>query len=420
VEDFYRSLARNHRWNALMHIINGSLFSIGFAFMQSGVIVVAYLKHFTDNTIILNLPFLILNLSLAFGPFWGSFISRRFQRKKPPLLLFGFIQRLFLIPLILVVTYLSGNERALLPAFLGAYAVYHLFWGISHLFWQEVLSRTVPADRRGSVLGLRESISKIFGLLASFLSYYVLSRHVFPDNYSTLFIVAAISLAVSFLFYIGLREAPYEGPSVVEEFASHLKNILSLPRRDKSFRWFIIYSIFSSGTLFIGGLYTAVGIDRFSAAVPADRLAGIFAIVTGVSGVLFAPVMGRIYDRYGKFWGFFPVVVLSALLPLYAIVAGSLTAYLIIFFLRGIVWNAWYLEVTTLLSSASPEKHNEYIALFSLMKLLPIILYTNTGGLVANTVGSWATFATSSAFCLAALTILVLKLRLIWVSPRRS
>ena len=137
-------------------------------------------------------------------------------------------------------------------------------------------------------------------------------------------------------------------------------------------------------------------------------------MISGITGIIIAPLIGRINDRFGRFWGFLPGIAFSVFVPIMAIFARSFPVLLLVFVLRGIAMSRWYLEISTVLSFAEPEKQHRYIAYIGIVKLLPIMLYTNLGGLLANSFSVNATFAVSSLFCLGSFFILVFVLRPRW------
>jgi len=416
---FHAEVERNHQWNTVMLVLNACVFHLGFTFLQASTIVVAYLKHYTDNAVLLNLPVFIMNFGIGVGPLIAGFYSPRFPRKKPPLIGFSVVQRFFLFPILIVVYFWSGAPRVIVPVFFASYAMYNLSWGFSYFFWQEMLSRIVLPEKRATALALRDSFSKISGLLGSLLSVYLLGRFPFPRNFTLCFAVGVGALALAMVFYLPIREAAYV-PKARLPRARYFRGLAALPREDPDFKWFTVFVLFSAGTHFIGGLYTSVGIDRFGVEWGEDRLAGIFAVVSGVSGIVMAPVVGRIHDRFGRFWGFLPGIAFSVIVPLIAIAARSFPAMLAVFVLRGVAMSRWYLEISTVLSFAEPEKQHRYIAYIGVVKLLPIMLYTNLGGVLANSFSASATFAVSSALCLGSLAILVFVLRPRWKGSARA
>ncbi|MCX7710555.1 MAG: hypothetical protein N2484_12005 [Clostridia bacterium] len=410
---YHIELEKNHRWNSWMNTLDATFFQIGFVCFVPAVIIVAYLKHYTDNEMILNLPVFIANFFMSLGPLIMSFYSGRFKRKKRMTVLLGWWHRLAWLPVLPVVYFLSGNKTWIIPAFLIAYAFFYIAWSSGIIFWQELIGRALVPERLSSAMGMRESISRGVGFAASFAVMAILAKVAFPLNFLILFSISFVSWLISLFWVQQIREAPYDEISD-EKPSGHFKNLLTLPVKDVSFRWFIIFILFLYGHLYVGGLYTVAGIERFKDIVQPDQLTGVMNIITTLSACFFAFAAGKITERAGKFWSFLMFVVINILLPVLMNFCYSYPLYLGLLALSGVVNVIWLVEFTTTLGFSTPERRHEYLAVISFVKLIPIVIYTNLGGFLANTFSHDAAFMTSAAFSLAALLILVFKLRPLW------
>lgn len=414
MSDQQQLLKDNHRRNAILHWIDAGAFHFGFAFIQPSFIVVAYLKHFTDSGVLLNFPVFLSNFALGIGPLLASMIRLRKTSRKRALIVASVIQRVMLIPMIVTTSVTRWSPGTAAAMFLASFAAYSFAWGFSYFYWQELVSRTVDPDRRTSVLGVRDAVAKAVDIVASLVTIYVVRALPFPTNYTACFLITLVSLVVSMAFVFPMREVAIDSErerSTTRYFAS----ILTLPRENPDFAWFMVFVILSSGTLFVGGLYTSVTLDRFGATHGGDSLAGVLKVVAGVSGIIAAMIIGKLSDRHGRFWGFLPCSLAGVAAPLTAMVAHEVFALqILVFILRGVAMSKWFLEVSATLSFAGPEHQHRYIAFVGIAKLLPVFLYTNAGGLIAQLSSPEATFAVSAAFALTATAVLVLQVKPRW------
>jgi MFS family permease len=264
-----------------------------------------------------------------------------------------------------------------------------------------------------SVMGIREFISKILAFFTSIAVMYILSTVVFPSNFIIIFIAAFVFMIISFMLLTLMREAPYDAEPLSPPILSHLKNMILLPIRDKKFRMYILFVVFSYGILFMGGLYTIIGLDRFNAQLAPDSLSGAINIITALSSAIFALAIGKISEKLGKFHGFLIISVTSTILPIMLIFCHNFYLYLVIIFFSGAINSIWFIELVTIIGFAVPEKRHEYIGFISVVKLFLILIYTNAGGFLADYVTPNAALAVSSMFCLIGLGILVFRLRTI-------
>jgi len=411
---YSESLEKNHTWNVIMNILDGSFFSIAIVCFTPAIIIISYLEHYTKSTLILNLPVFIANFALAIGPFIMSFFSGRFERKKKAMVIAGLTQRLLWLPVVAVVFFSYSLGKNILPVFLIIYTFYYVVWGLGTIFWQEMIGRSFVGNRIGSAMGIREFISKILGFFASIAVMYILSSIAFPTNFLVLFFIAFICMMISMSALSMLREAPYEGKTESHPPLMHLKNMFMLPKIDKKFKLYVLFIIFGYGNLFIGGLYTIIGLKNFGASLGPGSLTGIISVISALAAAIFALMVGKIYEKFGKFSGFFSLSLISTILPIAIIFCNNYYFYLVIIFFSAAVNCMWFIELATIMDFATPEKRHQYIGFISIVKLLLIIVYTNVGGLLADYISPNAAFLMSSLFCLIGLYILVFKLRPIW------
>jgi hypothetical protein len=409
---------KHHDHNARMNILDGTSFAVAFACIVPGTVVTSFLAHYTSNKLLLSMPVFFSNFVFALMPFAASFVSGRFASKKRPMIFLGLVQRVAWLPVILSVVLFRGRPALLLPVFLACYAVYYLFWGSTSLFWRELMGRVFHPAKQTTTMGLRESIGNIAGSVAGIGVIAVLSAVAFPANFVVLFCSFLLAYSMCLVWISRLKEAPYPAGRR-ESPVRHFREILELPRSDRVFRWFVVFIFLSYGSLFVGSLYTTIGIDRFGSTINPDRLAGLMTFLMLVSNSVFSLVLGRVADRWGRFWGYLPSVVFAVVLPLWAAVAHSLAGYLAVFALIGAQNSSWFIEMFATLGFAPPERRHLVIAFLSLVKIVPITLYINLGGWIAEHVSPILTLALSSVFCLASLLVLVLKLGPRWQSPAR-
>ena len=398
--------------------MNAAVFHFGFTFIQPAFVVVAYLKHFTDSGILLSFPVFLSNFALGIGPLLASFIVIKRGGRKRAFIVTSVIQRVMLVPMIVAAGVSFQSPAASVGVFLASYAGYSFSWGFSYYYWQELVSRTLDPDRRTSALGTRDAVSRIVDIAASVVTVFVLRAFAFPNNYVACFLLTLLSLLVSLMFVFPMKEIEAHTARETSR-RKQFSSLLRLPREDHDFAWFVLFIILSSGTLFIGGLYTSVTLDRFGASHGGDSLAGAVKIVSGVTGIAAAALMGRVFDRHGRFWGFLPGNLAGIAAPLVAIAARDLfLLQMLVFVLRGIGATRWYLEISTTLGFAGVENNHRYIAFVGIAKLLPILVFTNAGGAIAGLVSPEVTFAVAAIFGAASTIILVAVLKPRWDRAR--
>jgi hypothetical protein len=322
------------------------------------------------------------------------------------------------VPVALSVVVFRDRPAVLLPVFFACYFLFYALWGANNLFWREMVGRVFDPARQSSAMGTREAIANVGGALAGLGIIAVLSRVAFPSNFWILFCFFPFAYSMCLVWISRMREAP-SPPAPREPPVRHLREVLGLPRSTPGFRWFVLFIFLSYGSLFVGSLYTTIGIDRFGAAVNADRLAGIMTFLTLASTAVFSLILGRAADRRGSFWGYLPAVIASVVLPLWALAARGLVGYLAVFALVGAQNSSWFIEMFATLKYAPVERRHYAIAFLGLAKVVPITLYINAGGWIAERLSPALALCLSSLLCLGGLLVLVFKLGPRWQAPDR-
>jgi predicted MFS family arabinose efflux permease len=268
-------------------------------------------------------------------------------------------------------------------------------------------------------MGIRDSVGRLFGFATSFLSVFILGSLVFPGNFLVLFLITFVGNMGSIVCHLMIKEAPYEAAESRTAPDDRKSNFLQ-PLRDGEYRWYLLFIVFVAGNLSMGGIYTNLGIERFKTLYSADKFAGILSVLTMCSGALFSFLMGRYCEKAGKFKAFLVLVSALIFIPVLTVVSRNLYLYLVAFFLNGITFSLLFIDFSTVLGFGDMESRHSYLSLNSIIKLVPIVLFGNIGGYLADRFSPELTLLLSAAFCCPGLLILLFKLRPFLVSGART
>ena len=412
---FMTELSRNHRHNSWWNTADACFFQIAFTCSLPSVIIVVFLKHYTNSQIILNMPVFIGAFTNAIMPLLMSFISRRLNRKKKAVIIVGTVQRVFWISIVLVVAHFSGNAALVVPLFFASYLIYNLLSGSNTLFWQEFLGRALLPEKFSNAMGIRDAVGRLFGFATSFLSVFILGSLLFPANFLVLFLITFVGNMGSIVCHLMIKEAPYDAAEN-RDAPGRRKNDFLQPLKDRNYRWYLLFIVFIAGNLSIGGIYTNLGIERFKSLYGADRFAGILGVLTMCSGAFFSFLMGRFCEKAGVFKAFVVLVSALIIIPVLTVLGRNVYLYLAAFFLNGIAFSLLFIDFATVLRFGDMESRHSYLSLSSIIKLIPIVLFANIGGYLADRFSPELTLLLSAAFCCPGLLILLLRLKPFLVS----
>ncbi len=397
------------RHNALVNILDGSFFGLSVVGLASYVTIVPlFLSYLTESTALIGFVATLFHIGWQIPQLLTSNYVAGLRRFKPMVLAMTLLERLpyfglalvaFLIPTI-------GADLALLLAVL-LLGWQSLGGGFTGTPWQSMMSKIMPPHRLGTFFGVQSACVNLFGAGGALLASYILAHHDFPQNFSILFFIAAISLVVSFVF-LALTYEPVSEPKDIgvrvpwRDFGGRLGSIL---RADDNFRWFLIARALTSLSLTAVSFFTIYGIRRYQMT---PEFASAMTSVLLVSHTLSSTLVGWAGDR----WGHRRILMLgnmaTVLTIAIALLAPDVTWFYLVFALTGIVnttqWST-ILTITVQFSSAADRPF--YIGMANTL-IAPVTVFAPIiGGWLVDAAGFELVF---TLFALAGLLSLLVYL----------
>ena len=166
--------------NFRLALINGIFTRIGFRFVDSSMVLAAFVKELTKSNLMVGLT----SSTMRAGWMWPQLIISNLlehRQRKMPFYIFGVVMRIIAWILILLLTLLIGNRNYLL-LFLCFYFLYFAAsscMGISTLPYNDIVAKSIPVKRRARLFSLRQLVGGIFGIGAGFLIRFILSEEFY-------------------------------------------------------------------------------------------------------------------------------------------------------------------------------------------------------------------------------------------------
>lgn len=325
----------NFKHNVIANTVDLMFFFFSDSLWSINTIMPVFAATLTDS------PFLVGLIPAVVNAGWfipQLFLSGRIS-KMPKVLPFskkmGFLERLPYMFLPLLTLLIGKIENQNVYWLLLLIMIWRgLGGGMSGLPWQEINARVIPISHRSRFIGLSRVFAQLTGLLGSLLSIYLLARFPYPKNYAIGFMVAIVSLWISFAAYSQNRE-----PEV--KIANHHQDdeeqkpkgqtwslMRQIIKTDGNFRRYLT----SRSLAFLGNMASAFiavyAIDRFQLG---DEQAAVFTALILVSGIFGYMLWGALGDRIGPQ----KVVLLSFIIwglgLLVAVFSKSLWLYYLVF-----------------------------------------------------------------------------------------
>jgi MFS family permease len=311
-----------------------------------------------------------------------------------------------------------GYQAYLFILFLSL-ACYGISSGFAGPLWIDFVGRLVPVNRRGILLGCRDTLGTLMSVGILSLFPFLGSRFAFPHNYGIMYTISMFFFFLSFGALCFFKEIPYSREDLKPRrpLKRQIKDNLSILRTDREFRNLIItLSFLSLAGLGNLSLITMRAMNTLQlAGASAVSFTGIIAMTISVANSLSILTFGFFGDRWGyKRIGY---VCYSVLLGAYlvAIFAHSMPQFMAAVALTGIAGGGMTVFGVNFPLEFAPENSRPtYSALRSLCGA-PFIILPFVGGWIADSFGSIVVF-TAACVCIA-VGIFALKIGV--TDPRR-
>ena len=333
-------VAANFKHNVIANTVDLMFFFFSDSLWSINTIMPVFAATLTDS------PFLVGLIPAVVNAGWfipQLFLSGRIS-KMPKVLPFskkmGFLERLPYMFLPLLTLLIGEIENQNVYWLLLLIMIWRgLGSGMSGLPWQEINARVIPISHRARFIGLSRVFGQLTGLLGSLLSIYLLARFPYPKNYAIGFMVAIVSLWISFAAYSQNREPEVKIANHQDDEEQKPKGqtwslMKQIIKTDGNFRRYLT----SRSLAFLGNMASAFiavyAINRFQLG---DEQAAVFTALILVSGIFGYILWGALGDRIGPqkvvilsfiIWGLgLLVAIFSQLLWVYYLVFAAFGFY---------------------------------------------------------------------------------------------
>ena len=263
------------------------------------------------STVVPNLVMLLTNseplvgfINMLWSGLWllpqlaaGRWMASR-PRKKPVILVSAIIGRTSV--LMFAIALLLNLDRAVLFALMALMViVFRGFDAVSAVAWFDIVSKVLPPNLRGRILGWTQAVAFVLQFLVSFVVTWALSTAgpAFPRNYALLIGLAALGLLSSFVALLFLHEPPGDVSNNVSgqlNMRAHARHILT---HDRGFRQSAIARVLVGGIALAIPFYAVHAIKQLN--LP-ENLLGVFLAAQTIGGIVSALITGAVSERYGS------------------------------------------------------------------------------------------------------------------------
>jgi len=273
--------------------------------------------------------------------------------------------------------------------------VFSVASGVGSVAFQDVLGKTVPKGRRGSLLANRAAVGGALTLLAGAILYSLTddSGDIAPVLW--LLILAALLWVGAAAAFAAISERPGATEGGRNMLAEALTGV-RLVREEPGFRRFLLARSALVTVEVAAPFYALHASELFGGA---GQALGVFVVSVGFAGMLSSPVWGRFADRSSRM-----VMVAAALVAgaaaVVALAVGATaalhtpSAYAVVFILIGVAEAGVRLGRKTYLVDAAPAKERTLYVAFTNTVMGLFALVAGVIGVVAQAFGVEMAIAT--------------------------
>ncbi len=409
----------NYRRNAIAMMCDSSLFYMAMAFIGTTTVLPAFLATLGASEMVIGIGSGITRGAWLLPQLLVAGMVTRLAHRKPVIVGAAWASRPIL-PLLAFIVWRYSTSAPTLTLALVLSFLFILFAAdaVVSVPWFDHLARTIPAKRRGIVVGGGQVIGGLGGIGAGALVRYVLSegsRWGYPENYAVVFGVGGALLmlsavAISFISNPECKREPGERPPSLGETLASLPSLLA---GDRPFRRLIGVQLLAGFVGVASAFYILYG-QRMLGFGEGDT--GLFVSAQVIGSVTAGLLLGYIQNRWGPLTHVRIQIIVAMLPPGLALLAGPMAAispaavrvvYLALYLVLGVYMGGFsWPFFNWILEYAQETKRPLYIGLMNTLgaatMLAPVL-----GGWVVSTLSYPAVFCLAVAFSLLALGLSV-------------
>lgn len=403
---------REVRRSFALNLFNGVAFNFAERLIDAPLVLTWFVSQLTPSNFLVGL---VSPLSTGCWYLPQVFVSAQIQRaelKKRSYLVAGIV-RLFCWLLLAGVLWFVDNPLLLLTGFLLLYTIARLASGLVVLSYFEVMAKTIPPDKRGSLFALRQFLGGGLALGAGWIVRYLVNHPQLslPHSHAVLFLIYCAVIIPGMAAFVAIREPRGATSTDSVRLGAQLRRAPEILRQNAVYRRYI------GAQLALAAATTALpfyGVYAKRVLGAPQGIVGIYLTTRVGAQLLFNLPWGWLSDRFGNRLVLQLASVIRGLTAILALILvatiailrpeGSWLPYLPLplFFLEGAVWPTQVLTGSNfLLELVPPTERPLHLGLSNTLRGV-VLLISAGGGLLVDLLGYAGLFALSLGLCLTA------------------
>lgn len=379
-----RFVQKNLPWNFSVNLIDITFITLAFSLISRETIMPLLIDNLTDSKIAVGLAPAIFSICFYLPQLFAANHAERLTRKLPYVMFIGGLMERVPYVFAGIVVYFFAKDSPTL-ALLAIYLVIALGAfgaGIATPAWFTMLGKVLPVNRRGIFFGVGDGLGTLMGFIGAYFVGVILDDVAYPQNFATLFFVAAFFMGVSWIG-LALNREP-ESPVVKDHIplSHYFRQLPAVLRRNVNFRRFLLSYSIGRFSLMGASLFIVFGNDRFG--LTGAEVGALTAVLLGSQAVM-QLTLGWLGDRRGHKLNLTLFAFAAAGAALAASLASGVVGLIPAFALLGTALAADRIShLNIVLEFAVPEDQPTYIGLTNTLLAPVVFLAPIFGGWVAD------------------------------------
>jgi MFS family permease len=397
------------RRNFLLNIIEGALFIASGAFISAQTVLPALVARLGGGNVAVG----VLSVIVWIGVFLPQIFAARYVEtlpwKKPWAVGFGLMHRLVILLIGVVIFYFGDSQMTLaLLLFFFLFALCQILMGFTTPGWFDLFAKVTPVNRRGRLVGIRNSIGGAAAFLCGLVLIWLLDTLRFPHSFALAFCFAFLLQIASLGFQSRLVEQEPSAVVARQPVFGYLRKLPDVISQNSGFRAFIATSMVTTIGAMPVGFFTVYALREFHAD---GSVVGEFTLTVVATQVISALVIGFLADRYGN-----KIALIIANSGMFCATLCALVAPTLLLFRAVYVFLGMYLGTEVMarynisIEYGPVHLRSMYVGLMNTL-LAPLYISGILAGWVSDLLGYKMVFGIGAVFSLVGVSLLVFWVR---------
>jgi MFS family permease len=394
-----------YRKNFRIHLVEGALYLSTNAILYAPVFFPTLITKLGGSNITVGLFPVTVYFAFLLPQVLSEFFVRTRPYRKPMVIALGWVQRLLILLLAVILT-VFGKEHAgaTLVALIVVFSLNQIVAGIASPAWFDLVAKTTRTLTRGKLMGSRTSFGALLGLVNSSLIVFLLASTDFPFNYSVVLLVAFLYQLVSLILQNRLREQQESTTQAPLRFSGLVQQIKGILQRDVIFRRFLGASALLTVALVPMNFFMVSAFNKFSLD---EVYVGWFTLTIVLTQIFSGALLGMLGDRKGYRAVLMVCASCVAVASLVAFLSNHPLYYFGVFLMAGIYLGGEFMMRYNFAIECSSESGRAlYIGMMNAW-LAPWYWMNILGGWIADRFGYDAVFLSGAILAVGAIMLVL-------------